>query len=64
MGWGSDQIRKLSARRRRRRHLEIQFDILARELYLEFIAKSEAPDAADRSVSSSQYVSAEYHGFS
>ena len=44
MGWGSGQIRELSARRRlrrrrrrRRRHLEIQVDILARKLYLEFV---------------------------
>ena len=46
-------------------HLEIQVDILAGESQkLMIIAKSEAPDAADRCVSSSQYVSAEYHSIS
>ena len=46
-------------------HLEIQVDILAGESRKSMIiAKSEAPDAADRSVSSSQYVSAEYESIS
>ena len=37
MGSGSGQMGEFSARRRRcRRHLKIQVDIQARELYLEF----------------------------
>ena len=36
-------LQKLSARRRRQRHLEIQVDILARELYLEFVPMELGP---------------------
>ena len=46
-------------------HLEVQVDILAGESWKSMIiAKSKAPDAVDRPVSSSQYVSAKYHGIS
>ena len=36
MDQGSGQMGELLGRRRRRRHLEIQVDIQARKLYLEF----------------------------